>query len=932
MSSRILKLVFVLAIPFLGANIESRAADILGQVGSVDDKKIAILISGAADPKVGDKFGIFVEVPGVGNAKIASGSITQVEGGFVFGEISESTGKPAMGHRVRIESALSTNPVPSSSSSTPASSPPPNSTPSPAIPANSPPPSQPPPSMPSAATTSANSDAGRKVKFPELSFGPMLVPTETEKEAIKLLVDTLVREHLSAHPLDDEIAHRTIRLFVDYLDQSHAYFRQSDLDEFLSRHAMFDDQIRQANLSPAFEIYRVLLGRMKQIEDVQEALIRQPFNFEEEDWLDVITLNTPFANSDDEAMQRWSKFQKYWMLAHLSAGRKESEAKELVLKSRRAFHKRYQAFTSEDVVEGLGESLSDAFDPQSNFALEKTAQNREIELAGTMVGVGLQLQIHGDYAVVNKIIAGSPSEKTKRFNKGDRVVGVAEGKGEFVDVVGMPLGEIVGKIRGPKETTVRIRAIPAGDFEAFDEAIQRGSVNVSSFGFSLVGGELFPERPAARLGYIYLPSFYRAAGTDPNRLSTTKDLQRAIAELKKQNPDALVIDLCNNGGGALIEALDVCGLFIGANQTVIQTRYRGGETAQHSAKQTSLAWDGTTVVLTSRFGTGGGAEILAGAVKDYQRGLIVGMERTTGAGVIGSAFNLLPPGAPANSKRFGTTVVGSGKFYRANGEGMQLKGIGSDIVVPSLESLFQEEYDAKPFSLKFDSVASATFTPSTSGPAAEWKERLSNQSSARRSKQPWFQQLDVEIRKSKERGGKTSLRLSDYMASQKSRLESNGVVPPIPGVPEVELSDLMREKFNIALDYASLVHSRKAEQLQSQRQFTNAVTSWERAVATDPENMEAHYLYAWLLGTCSDASIRNGNRAVQLAAMADTKADHQSWRFALCLAIAKAEARDFDAALAQLKKAFELTTQEKRQPWAYLEERFKNKLTYQPKS
>lgn len=764
---------------------------------------------------------------------------------------------------------------------------------------------------------------------PQASRSVRLVPAESDRQAIRALAEALPREHYSSHPLDDEIADRTLQLFVETLDPAKDHFFQQDLDGFRNQYRSLDDQLKQGDLTLAMEIFGVYLDRVLANLAIDQELLDQGLEFAEDDWL--IPADR-FAGNDQERRDRRRKLVKLQFLNHLSAGADDGEAKQRVQDAIRRQRDIFGKYDSGHVTEWLGEALCDAFDPGTSFYPARKLQDRIVGLAGELVGVGMSLESRDGYTHVTKVIPNGPAAATGAFQPGDRIVAVGEGDdGAWVDVVGLPLSDVVARIRGSRGTRVRLRVIPKGAFEATVTALQRDRVDVSSFGSALLTGDILGDRPGCRIGYIYLPTFTTSgADADPGH-GTFAHVKRELEAFRKAGAESVVLDLRDNYGGSLQDSIRVCGLFLGPDAIVTQLKSRDGAIDQYRATDVQAAWDGPVVVLTSS-NSAGGAEILAAAIQDHRAGLVIGDDRTVGQGTVTSAVELNPVGNAADKTVLGRIEVVTAKFYRANGDGLQQRGVTPDVVFPSVSSL-RSSADRQPhrFALPFDQVPSTAVPPRANGPEPAWLETLSQQSIARRSASEWFQNLAGEISRSSQRPGEISLKRETFLAdkAREDSLAARG--SEIPGIPEISLNGYLREALMIALDCSARCHYRSAEGWIGKSRVREAIQSYAVAVASDPGYAEAKNKLAWTLSTCSDRSLRDGPRARELAEKANQLSGGTNWRYLLTLSLATAEAKDFETARKHLKTALDAAPASERARYQYLDQRFQQRQTFEPR-
>ncbi len=632
--------------------------------------------------------------------------------------------------------------------------------------------------------------------FPEIPSGPPLVPTESDRQIIRAVVESLPREHFSSHPFDHEISDRTLQLFVEQLDPAKCHFNQEDISRFTSQSQRFAEQLKQGDLTLAFEIFRVFLERVRTNLKVEWELLNQPLDLTEEEWL---VPQERFVANNDERSERQRKRTKMKLLTHRSAGASEGEAKRLAENAIRRQLEFLGKYNSGNVTEFLASAICDAFDPNTSFYPNLKLQDRVIELQGELVGVGLSLETRDEYTYVANIIPNGPAAIAGAFHIGDRIVSVGEGDdGMLVDVIGMPLNDVVAKIRGAKGSHVRLRVIQQGTIDSSVVKVQRDRVELSNFGSALLTGELFGARADCKIGYIYLPIF--ATTESSSEHGTFADVKRELQKFRNLGAEVIVLDVRHNSGGSLQTSLDVCGLFLGSNATITQVKDRVGTVRQFRATGAQIAWDGPVVVLTSH-STAGGAEILAAAIQDHQAGIVIGDEKTIGHGTVNSIVELYPPGNKGDKPVLGRLEVVMAKTYRATGDGLQQKGIRPDLVVPSIIPNPRGTIpQLSRFALPFDRIPSAPIAARRNRPEPSSIETLTQKSMSRRVDSDWFQRFEERSRASLRPTG-ISLQLETFLADNATNLALEEEVETIPGIPNVFLNSYLKEALMIASDY-----------------------------------------------------------------------------------------------------------------------------------
>ena len=536
--------------------------------------------------------------------------------------------------------------------------------------------------------------------------------------------------------------------------------------------------------------------------------------------------------------------------------------------------------------------------------------------------------VEDGYVKVGRVIPNGPAARGGQLKAGDRILAVGEGEdGELADVVGVRLPDVVDRIRGPQGTVVRLQVLPAGRFESSLYRITRDKVEVTNLAGAVLSGESLPEGREAKVGYVYMPTFYqdrkaKAEGRDDYR-SSARDLRRLLEDFTAQGADVLLLDVRQNQGGVLSEVIETAGLFVGKGP-VVQAKDRNGKIKVYAPQTSSVAWHGSLVVLTSKV-SAAGTETLAGALADYHRGLIVGDPHTNGMGTSANFFDLgsrlfqIP-----NPPQLGSVQLTMQKLYRPSGEGIQLRGVVPQVILPSmLELVTALGQDSRPYSLGHDAIAQATFTPLDFSLDAKLPQLLNTRSEERRRDSAYFQKLAarIEQEKAKRESTHVSLKEDDFLA-ERSQAAPEDDWPTVPGIAEVKLDPYLNEVLAITLDYTAYVNYTKAAKLYTEKQYDQAIELYKRTVRANPTLANAHYMLAWSLGTCPEARVRDGDTAIEHARRACELDTENRWTFLLALAVAEAEAGRFDDALRDLKQALALAPDAERSKYEYLISRF----------
>ncbi len=546
----------------------------------------------------------------------------------------------------------------------------------------------------------------------------LLKPEEVHKQKAALVTQFINLYHYSDQKLNNETSQKILSNYLDALDGNRLYFLASDIERFRKNSQLIDDYLLEGNLDPIYEMFNVRKQRvLNRLEKIIADLPEQKFDYEKDEYLLTNRDSLPWPQTEAELDGIWRKQIKNSVLSLMLAGKTEEESKETVL-SRYERSQRYaHQYKSEDVFEIFMNSLSSAFDPHTTYFSPVNSESFNMELNKSFEGIGARLQNQDDFTVIVEIIPGGPAFKSKELKADDKIVGVAQGDDEeFTDVVGWRINDVVSLIRGDKGTVVRLQVIP-GDAGA----------NAPPTVIRLVRDKIKLEEQSAskrmievpgskgdktyQFGVITIPNFYvnfedYQAGVKDYK-STTNDVKKLITALEAEGADGLIIDLRNNGGGYLQEAIALSGLFI-KRGPVVQVRNKQGEIEMKADNDPEKFYEGPLLVMVNEF-SASASEIFAGVIQDYERGLIVG-EQTFGKGTVQQMIDLTRFIKNSDGKNAGQVKLTLQKYYRATGSSTQHKGVVPDIELPSLygREIVGESSEAS--ALPWDEIKSANFT------------------------------------------------------------------------------------------------------------------------------------------------------------------------------------------------------------------------------
>ena len=532
-----------------------------------------------------------------------------------------------------------------------------------------------------------------------------LQPDREQVIASLNVVELLRRHHYNKPPLNDE---RSIQIYDNYLkllDPSRSYFTAGDIAEFNQWRSRFDDLLKSGDLEPGFTIFRRHLTRMEErlnyaLAELGKGVDKIDFTIDEQ--LQVDREKAPWAKDRAELDELWRKRVKDEVLRLKIAGKETKDIQELLTKRYKNQLARLKQTRGEDVFQTYINAFATTYDPHTTYLSPDNAENFDINMSLSLEGIGAVLQSDNEHVKVVRLVPAGPAEKSKQIAPADKIVGVAQGNDEMVDVIGWRLDEVVKLIRGPKGSTVRLEVIPASnppsDQTSKVVTITREAVKLEEQAAKKKVLELKHEGRDYKLGVIELPAFYLdfkafRAG-DPNYKSTTRDVKRLLDELQAEKVDGVVIDLRNNGGGSLQEATELTSLFIEQGPTVL-VRNADGRVDVLADENKGIYYNGPLAVLVNRL-SASASEIFAGAMQDYHRALILGGQ-TFGKGTVQTI-------QPLNHGELKLTLA---KFYRVSGQSTQHQGVIPDILYPDVMDTKDIGESALPAALPWDSIRPA---------------------------------------------------------------------------------------------------------------------------------------------------------------------------------------------------------------------------------
>jgi len=611
--------------------------------------------------------------------------------------------------------------------------------------------------------------------YAEVAPPPVLAPQKQQAQAAELSAKFLTRFSYKSVPLDDALSAKIMDRFIKSLDPDRVIFLQADIDKFMSDRSKIDDAIEREDLKIPFAIFNVYEQRIVDRMNYARNLLKQGFDFSVQEDYSLLREKEPWPQSEAESDDLWRKRVKNDWLRLKLGGKTDSAIRETLDKRYANALDRAYKYKSDDVFQSFMDAYTTSIDPHTDYFGATASADFDIAMKLSLVGIGAVLQERDDYTTVRELVPGGPAELSGKLSVGDRITGVGQGKnGPIKEVVGTRLDEVVQMIRGKKGSVVRLDILPA-------DAGAEGTHRV----VSLVRDKINLEKQAAqkavlsvkageatrKIGVITLPAFYedfeaRRKG-DKDYRSASRDVAKLLGELKQEGVDSVLIDVRNNGGGSLDEAIDLTGLFIGSGP-VVQQRGSDGKVTVRSADFRAPVWTGPMGVLINR-GSASASEIFAAAIQDYGRGVIVG-EPSFGKGTVQTVVNL--DQMVRNSKpEFGELKVTISQFFRVNGGTTQLRGVTPDISLPGFSdptSFGEMSYDN---ALPWTELKPAKYAPT--GNIATLLPSLQSRHDARVQSDPDFQRVLEDIADLKAQREKGVISLNEAKRREEATAREN---------------------------------------------------------------------------------------------------------------------------------------------------------------
>jgi carboxyl-terminal processing protease len=511
-----------------------------------------------------------------------------------------------------------------------------------------------------------------------------LFPSDQQAKTAVVINKVLERFHYRDFQLSPTFAALTLEQYFKGLDPNRSFFLERDIKRFLGSADKLNDDLAQGRVDAAFDIFRVYRMRVDDRVEFALGLLDRDFNFNKAEEYQFDRTKAAWPKNEAELDELWRKRVKNDYLTLKLADKDDAEIRKQLRKRYEGIRRRIHQFDADDVFQTFVNAYTQTLEPHTAYMSPSNSENFDISMRLSLEGIGAVLRADNEYTVIQRTIPGGPARQSGMIHTGDKIVGVAQGvDGEFEDVVGWRLQDVVDKIRGPKGSVVRLQTLPkaeiSGGGRMREISLVRNEIKLEDQAAKSYVIEGPANAPKTRIGVIEVPAFYRdfraeSEGTRDFR-STTRDVRKLVDELKSQDVDGIVIDLRGNGGGSLTEATSLTGLFI-KDGPVVQVKDSFGKIEVETDPDPDLVYSGPLAVIVDR-NSASASEIFAGAIQDYRRGIVIG-EPTFGKGTVQTLIDLNRY-VPGNDMDLGRLRLTMTEFFRISGGSTQLKGVEPDI-------------------------------------------------------------------------------------------------------------------------------------------------------------------------------------------------------------------------------------------------------------
>ncbi|AYO34043.1 carboxy terminal-processing peptidase [Haemophilus influenzae] len=592
--------------------------------------------------------------------------------------------------------------------------------------------------------------------IPAFAVQPKLKPSDISTPAIseenqlatKRATTRLTQSHYRKIKLDDDFSEKIFDRYIKNLDFSHNTFLQSDIDELRQKYGnKLDDQLNQGDLSAAFEIYDVMIKRRYERYTYALSLLDKEPDLNGQDQIEIDREKAAAPQTEADANKLWNARVKNDIINLKLKDKKWSEIKAKLTKRYNLAIRRLTQTKADDIVQIYLNAFAREIDPHTSYLSPRTAKSFNESVNLSLEGIGATLQSEDDETSIKSLVPGAPAERSKKLHSGDKIIGVGQATGDIEDVVGWRLEDLVEKIKGKKGTKVRLEIEPAKGGKSRIITLVRDKVRIEDQAAKLT----FEKVSGKKIAVIKIPSFY---------IGLTEDVKKLLVKLENQKAEALIVDLRENGGGALTEAVALSGLFI-ADGPVVQVRDAYQRIRVHEDDDATQQYKGLLFVMINRY-SASASEIFAAAMQDYRRGIIIG-QNTFGKGTVqqSRSLNFI---YDLDQSPLGVLQYTIQKFYRVNGGSTQLKGVAADINFPEIIDAKEYGEDKEDNALAWDKIPSASYMEVGNIDYIDNAVNILNEKHlARIAKDPEFVALNEELKVRNERRDRKFLSLNYKM-------------------------------------------------------------------------------------------------------------------------------------------------------------------------
>ncbi|EOU2464224.1 carboxy terminal-processing peptidase [Vibrio navarrensis] len=523
---------------------------------------------------------------------------------------------------------------------------------------------------------------------------PVLAPEIQHETASKRVTSRFTRSHYKHFNLNDDFSKAIFTRYIELLDYNKNIFTQADIDAFSTWSTQLDDQLKAGENQIAFDVYNLSMKKRFERFSFALKLLDKEITFDNDDFIELDRAKSAWPKDKAELDELWRKRVKYDALNLKLTGKEWPEIKDVLEKRYNNAMKRITQTRNEDVFQLYMNAFAREVDPHTSYLSPRNAEQFQSEMNLSLEGIGAVLQMTDDYTVIRSLVAGGPASKSKQLGEGDRIIGVGQDGEEIVDIIGWRLDDVVQLIKGPKGTKVNLQVLPDGnDAKSYVVTIVRDKIRLED---RAVKAKTI-EKDGKKIGVLEVPSFY---------VGLSKDTDKLLTDLKSQGVDGIIVDLRNNGGGALTEATALTGLFI-EKGPVVQVRDSYGRVKVNADTDGEISYAGPMTVLVNRY-SASASEIFAAALQDYGRAIILG-ENSFGKGTV-QQHRSLNHIYDLFDKELGYVQYTIQKFYRIDGGSTQNKGVVPDIAYPTAVDPEETGESVEDNALPWDSIEKADYT------------------------------------------------------------------------------------------------------------------------------------------------------------------------------------------------------------------------------